>query len=131
MNQLSDVGIMSKSVVLVVEDDELLRQLLTDVVSDTGAIVDAVATAEAGLKVFKHRKDLDLVLTDVNTPGCINGWDLAKAIYEKRPDLPVIISTGYGYQLNSQLPPSASLLPKPWALDELCSMVKTCLKRDS
>jgi DNA-binding NtrC family response regulator len=113
-----------KPVVLVVEDDELLRALLIEVISEAGAFVEAVGTAEAGLRAFEQCQAIGLIVTDVVTPGPLTGWDLAKAVHEQRPELPVIITSGYAYQAGYELPANASFLPKPWSLVQLMDMVK-------
>jgi DNA-binding NtrC family response regulator len=127
MTRSDDFSAPRKPVVLIVEDDELLRSLLVEVIADTGADVEAVTTAEDGLSALKQRSDIELLLTDVKTPGCISGWDLAKAACEQRPHLPVIIMSGYSFQPGAELPPNACFVQKPCSLDTLCCLVKTRL----
>jgi DNA-binding NtrC family response regulator len=115
--------------VLVVEDDDTLRDILLEVIRETGAEVEVVATADDGLTTLKRRADIELLLTDVKTPGRLSGWDLAKAAYERRPNLPVIIMSGYSYQPGAELPPNACFVHKPCPLDTLVAMVKARLMR--
>jgi DNA-binding NtrC family response regulator len=124
MTELSADSASNVPVVLVVEDDELLRALLIEVISDTGAFVEAVDTADAGLMAFERSPSIGLLITDVMTPGCLNGWELARAVHERRPELPVIITSGYCEQPTYELPSNASFLAKPWPLAQLSDMVK-------
>lgn len=113
-----------KPVVLVVEDDELLRALLIEVISEAGAFVEAVGTADAGLKAFEQCPTIDLIVTDVMTPGVLSGWDLATAVHARKPDLPIIITSGYSSALTAHLPSNAYFLPKPWSLVQLTDLIK-------
>jgi DNA-binding NtrC family response regulator len=113
-----------KPIVLVVEDDELLRALLIEVISEAGAFVEAVGTADAGLRAFEQCPAIDLIVTDVMTPGVLSGWDLAAAVYARKPELPVIITSGYSSALTPQLPGNACFLPKPWSLVQLTDLIK-------
>ena len=114
--------------VLLVEDEELLRQLLTDVITELGMTVIAVETADTGVDVLQHTHGIDLLITDVRTPGQSSGWDLAAAAFALRPDLPIIITSGYSEQ-TSPLPASAVFVRKPWRLDAVCKMVQKRLGR--
>lgn len=102
--------------VLIVEDEELLRELLMEAMSELGAHVQAVETADAGWAAFENAGSLDLLITDVRTPGKMNGWDLAAAIYLKCPGLPVIITSGFSANPPTSIPPTACFIQKPWSL---------------
>ncbi|MBA1245799.1 response regulator [Pseudomonas japonica] len=114
--------------VLIVEDEELLRQLLADVIADLGTTVTAVETADAGAEVLAHTPAIDLLITDVRTPGQSSGWDLAAFAAARRPELPIIITSGFSVQ-TCPLPASAVFVGKPWRLDALCELVKARLGR--
>ncbi|MBA1245465.1 response regulator [Pseudomonas japonica] len=114
--------------IMIVEDEDLLRELLTEAFSEMGVAVSAVATADDGLTAFEKNTAFDLLVTDVRTPGRMNGWDLAKAVYDQRPNVPIIITSGYSAeQHNNELPPSACFVQKPWSLESLCELAKTLL----
>lgn len=116
-----------KPLVLIVEDDDVLRDILLEVIRDIGAEAKGVETADDGLLAMESCPEIQLLLTDVKTPGGISGWDLAAAIYQQRPDLPVIIMSGYSFQPRAQLPPNACFVRKPCSLDALCQLVKARL----
>lgn len=114
--------------VLIVEDDDLLRELLAEVVGELGANVYTACSADAGLTEFHAHPELALIITDVVTPGTLNGWDLALQVYEESPGLPVIVTSGYCLQHKDSLPDSACFLRKPWSLDEMCQLVSIRLE---
>lgn len=124
MTTFSSVPARSEPVALIVEDDDVLRELLCEVIHDMGWSVYTAGTADAGLIAFNDHRELDLVITDVTTPGTLNGWELASAVYAARPELPVIVTSGYCRQFDQALPPSACFLKKPWSINALCAMVE-------
>ena len=124
MNTQAFTSAQLRPLVLIVEDDELLRALMVEVVTDADLRVEAVGTADAGLLAFEACPHIGLLLTDVRTPGVLNGWDLAKTVCDRNPDVPVIITSGYCFEASSDLPRGASFISKPWSLEQLCDLVK-------
>ena len=82
---------MSRTVLLV-EDDATLREALARVLGREGYVVEAVSTAEEGLRVFEE-VPLDLVVTDIHLPG-ISGLELLDALRKESPELPVVVMSG-------------------------------------
>ena len=81
--------------VLLVEDDEMLHEFATQVLSESGYVVSAAANAEAGLDLFdRENGEFDIVFSDVILPGA-NGVELAAQLLLKKPDLRVLLSSGY------------------------------------
>ncbi|AKK64452.1 hypothetical protein FE36_11715 [Xanthomonas oryzae pv. oryzicola] len=79
--------------VLVVEDDEQVRLLVTELLSELGYQADVVADADAALPILASSRRIDLLVTDVGLPG-LNGRQLAEIARQSRRDLPVIFMTG-------------------------------------
>lgn len=129
MTTFNRIPSSNRSVVLIVEDDEILRDLLVEVVSDTGAEVRAVMSADAGLKAFQESSEVALILTDVITPGVLNGWDLVSAVRQVDASIPIIVTSGYCHHVCPELPKNACFLQKPWSIDQLCTMVEARLKK--
>jgi nitrogen-specific signal transduction histidine kinase len=111
--------------VLMVEDNEEVgafgRQLLTDlgyVVTLARNAVQAQALLEADPESF------DVVFTDVVMPGAINGLQLAKRIRETRPELPVILTSGYSDALANSEGQGFDLLQKPYSVEALSRIIQ-------
>jgi two-component system, OmpR family, response regulator len=79
--------------VLLVEDDDDNRELMTEVLQGAGHEVLAAASGAAGLKTLAERS-VDLVVTDLGMPG-MGGLEVARAAKEIAPTVPVIVVTGY------------------------------------
>ena len=108
---------------LLVEDEEILRSLIVDALSLIDVEVVQCASADEALALLEAPNCLNLVITDICMPGSRDGVELAKIIWARWPDLPVILSSANRVVLEQQLPENASFLRKPWALDDLHQLV--------
>ncbi|RYF37449.1 MAG: response regulator, partial [Cytophagaceae bacterium] len=92
--------------VLLIEDDEILRFLIADALSHVDVDVLECTTADAGLMVLENApsNSIAFVFTDIRTPGVLNGFELAKIVWEKWPDLPVILTSGHRSVQEHELP---------------------------
>ena len=115
--------------ILCVDDEEKIRQLLTDCLGASGHQVHAVAEATAALAYFDEttRKGAppDVVITDLGMPG-MDGQQLARELKKKSPSLPVIMLTGWGAIVQDEGGHSSAVdcvLGKPPKLDELESTI--------
>ncbi len=116
--------------ILVVDDDEHVRELLVESLSDTGYRVSFAATAEDALAQLRARP-YDLVLSDVQLPG-MDGIELSRALAETDPGLPVVLITGHGQPslARSAMQHGASdFVTKPIQLDTLAIIIERNLER--
>ncbi|MHA6195307.1 response regulator [Pseudomonas wadenswilerensis] len=104
--------------VLIVEDDPMIRELLSYYLEDQGALVKAVATADEGRDEVSSQR-WDLMLIDVQTPGMLNGVDLAWIANQQRPGTRIVVMSGYFDLAGRALPEKAVFLPKPWPMTTL------------
>ncbi|WP_291377432.1 PAS domain-containing protein [Demequina sp.] len=113
-------------VILVAEDDDLVRKFATDRLRARGYdVVEAVSGPEA-LTVMESTERVDLLFTDVIMPGGMTGRELADAVLERRPGLPVLFASGYTENViihNGRLDPGVNLLAKPYSASQLCERV--------
>ena len=100
--------------VLVLEDEETLRELVREVLEGEGYTVLAAATAEAALALAAGH-EVDLLLTDLFMSGP-GGREVAERLRATRPELNVLYMSG---QADAELPPQSAFLPKPFTLAEL------------
>ncbi|MFK3736986.1 response regulator [Massilia sp. TN1-12] len=99
--------------VLLVEDEEDIRENTRDMLAFLGHAVTAVASAEDALPLLAA--DVNLLLTDLQLPG-IGGGELAQAALARFPGIKVLLASGYGGAVQV---PGAAALPKPYTLDSL------------
>ena len=117
--------------VLLVEDDSGVRATTKALFQDLGYEVTEAASASAALNIVDGDESIVLVFTDVIMPGGMNGLELANAITQKRPGLPVLLTSGYTAQ---RLVPDAvarvwPILRKPYSQADLSQAVGDLLER--
>jgi CheY-like chemotaxis protein len=101
------------AIVLVVEDDLILRMRAIDMVDDAGyGSIEAVDADEA-LVILQSRSDIALLFTDVQMPGSMDGLELANAVRERWPLIKIIIVSGQLKLSSSQLPRDSRFFGKP------------------
>ncbi|MGO4573245.1 PAS domain S-box protein [Microvirga sp. 2TAF3] len=121
----------SGEIVLVVEDEPVVRSLIVDVLKELGYHALEAADGPAGLKVLRSKRRIDLLVTDVGLPG-MNGRQLADAAREHRPDLKVLFITGYAENAamaSGFLDPGMEMITKPFAVDGLAKRIREMIER--
>jgi CheY-like chemotaxis protein len=115
--------------VLVVEDMEISRAQIVEILRDMGCVVLEAKDGPGGLRILQSNVSIDLLLTDVGLPG-INGRLLADTGRELRPGLRVLLVTGYASKALDGAPLAAGIevMAKPFAIDGLASRVATMLR---
>jgi CheY-like chemotaxis protein len=115
-------------IILVVEDETLLRMLAGDILTeDAGYRVIEAVNADEALILLESRHDVRLVFTDVNMPGALNGFALARIVDMRFPGIKVIVTSGLARPGIGDLPKGKRFLPKPYAPSALITMVQEML----
>ncbi len=110
-------------VILVVEDEVLVRMLACDIVTEGGYHSIEAVNAEEALALIEARPDIAAMFTDVDMPGEINGLGLVRLALMRRADLAVIVTTGAAEIAPGDLPPAAAFLAKPYSPSALLTMI--------
>jgi PAS domain S-box-containing protein len=120
--------------ILFVDDEDLLVEVGVEMLKDLGYNAVGTTRASHALETFKARPDgFDLVITDMTMPG-MTGDQLAAEILNHRPDIPVIICTGFSKRMSSELASSSgirALLMKPVTVQELSLTIRKVLDAES
>jgi PAS domain S-box-containing protein len=117
--------------VLVIDDEEPIRMLITDVLEEAGYRVLTAPDGPAGLKTLQSDVRIDLLITDVGLPGGFNGRQVADAARATRPDLKVLFITGYAENAvvgNGHLEPGMQVITKPFAIAVLATRVREIIE---
>jgi PAS domain S-box-containing protein len=117
--------------VLVIDDEEPIRMLITDVLQEAGYRVLRAADGPTGLRVLDSDTRIELLITDVGLPGGFNGRQVADAARAKRPDLKVLFITGYAENAvvgNGHLEPGMQVITKPFAIAALGARVREIIE---
>lgn len=113
---------MYQPMVLIVEDEFLIRWALADTLADEGYLVVEAANVLEAVAILANRK-IDAIVTDVDMPGGLSGLDLAKMISTTQLKVPVIIASGRHRLVGEELPGDAVFVPKPYAMDVMVALV--------
>ncbi len=106
--------------ILVVDDDENIREILKDLLMMSGHQVSLSSNGEEALEIF-FKQELDLIITDLGMPG-ISGWEVNRRIKENQPEKPVVIISGWGAQLSEDEVKASKVdfvIPKPFSLEQM------------
>jgi CheY-like chemotaxis protein len=111
--------------VLVVEDEILISNLIAEVLDESGFAVHAVADGEQALRYLESGADVDILFTDINLLGPMDGSMLARAARAQRPELPIVYCSGR-YSPSALAPPvpRSIFVTKPYSPDALCRLLE-------
>lgn len=118
--------------VLLVEDDEMVRRFASQQVASLGYRVVEAANGPQALQCLAEHPDVALLFTDVVMPGGMSGRELADAVQALRPGLPVLYTSGYTENAivhHGRLDPGVLLLGKPYRRAELADKLQQALRR--
>ncbi|WP_244627185.1 response regulator [Microvirga tunisiensis] len=111
-----------RALILVVEDEALVRMMLVDVLDDAGFKVMEAAHADEALHVLATVPEVQVVVTDVEMlRGSINGFELARRVRDDRQDIGVVIASGRVAPVPGDLPPGPISSESPFALKDCLS----------
>jgi signal transduction histidine kinase len=116
--------------ILLVEDNEGVRQYAKEVLTELGYRVYAAVDADEALRLVAKKPEIDLLFTDVVLPGSDNGRALADKLRERYPELPVLYTTGYTRNAivhQGRLDAGVQLLNKPYTQQDLAQRVREML----
>ncbi len=109
--------------VLVVEDEALVRSCVAFQFESEGFAVIEAADAEEALRAFEDHPEVEAVFTDCNMPGRFDGLSLLQQIFERRPDVRLILTSGRGEPDPGDMPDGAIFLAKPYDIRSLAALV--------
>ncbi|WP_144944757.1 hybrid sensor histidine kinase/response regulator [Pseudomonas oryzihabitans] len=115
-------------VVLVVEDEAVVRSLIVEVLGELGYQTLEAGNAQEAMPFLENPQRIDLMISDVGLPG-MNGRQLADLAQANRPELKVLLATGYaeGSNVEGYLAANMEIITKPFAIDALANKISEML----
>jgi CheY-like chemotaxis protein len=110
--------------ILVIDDEESVRDILSRMLKVKGHWVVVASDGEEGIERFKNEA-FDLVFTDLGMPK-MSGWEVGKTIKEMNPQVPVVMITGWGMELNREKMSESGIdlvVSKPFQFDQVVELV--------
>jgi len=117
----------SRPVVLVVEDEALLRWHAVTMIEDAGFDVIEAGNAAEAILVLEARTDIRVIFTDIQMPGSIDGLRLAHLVRSRWPPIKIITTSGQLKLRNFELPEGGRFLPKPYSVGEITGTLRELL----
>jgi CheY-like chemotaxis protein len=127
---------MSRSVashgplVLIVEDEQMLRMDAAEMIVAAGFEVIEAADADEALRILEGRTDVRALFTDVQMPGSIDGLELAQAVRKRWPPVALIVTSGHSDVSGDALPTGGRFLRKPYREYELAATLRELIDRE-
>jgi DNA-binding NtrC family response regulator len=118
-----------KPLVLVVEDEQLLRSHAADLLVDHGFKVLEAENAADALKVLESHDDVRLLFTDIKMPGALDGLDLARQVHARWPHVMLVITSGHRHLSRAEIPHDGRFLAKPYGANELLRQVDDLMRK--
>jgi CheY-like chemotaxis protein len=111
------------------DECDQLRRVLVRQLSELGYTVEEATDGAGAIEALRSAERYDLLITDVIMPGGVNGWELARAALDLRPELRVLFTSGFpAVALSEQgLPEGVLLLGKPYRKKDLAEKVRAAL----
>ena len=110
MNQLSK----AKPVILVVDDEPVIRLDAVGIVEDVGFVAFEAADGEEALEMIKAHPEISVLFTDINMPGPVDGLDLARRVHESWPAMQLVITSGRIVPAGRDIPDHGHFIAKPY-----------------
>jgi CheY-like chemotaxis protein len=104
-----------KAIVLVVEDEPLLRLAAVDFIREAGFETIEATNADEAIAVLEARDDIRIVFTDIDMPGSMDGLKLATAVRGRWPPIEIIVTSGKYNVRADQLPARGEFIGKPYS----------------
>ena len=113
-----------QTVVLIVEDDPLLRMDAVEMIEQTGFKAYEAANADEAIKILETRPDITVIFTDIDMPGSMNGIKLAHAVRGRWPPVKIIVTSGKFTLREGDLPDGGKFIPKPYTFANVTSAIR-------
>jgi CheY-like chemotaxis protein len=113
-----------RPVVLIVEDEFLLRMDALDMITAAGFEVIEAANADEAIDILESRRDITLVFTDIQMPGSMDGLKLACAVRDRWPPIKIVATSGHVDVNETDLPKGGRFLPKPYSSTQVMGVLR-------
>ena len=120
-----------KAVVLVVEDSTIIRMGAVDLVLSAGYEALEASDADEAIRILESRSDIDLVFTDVQMPGTMDGIKLSHYIRDRWPPVKLIVASGKAILEESSLPEGSRFFSKPYSDHAITDAMVRMISSDS
>lgn len=117
--------------VLVVEDETLVRMDISDQLQDFGFAVLEAANAAEAIDLLVAKSDIQVIFTDVDMPGVMDGLMLATAVRDRWPPIKIIVTSGHREVSIRDLPTASCFFEKPYRAEKVAAAMRKMMDGDA
>jgi two-component system, response regulator PdtaR len=114
-------------VVLVVDDEELIRMAAVDSLEEAGFLTVEAADGDEALRQLVAHPDVVVMFTDINMPGSFDGLMLAQVVHERWPDIRLILTSGRDRPRDCEMPDDGRFIRKPYYPSAIAELVRSVI----
>jgi CheY-like chemotaxis protein len=112
------------TIALIVEDEFLVRMLAVDIFTDSGFEAIEAANADEAIRILESRGDIEVIFTDINMPGSLDGVSLAYVVRRRWPSIRTIVTSALRMPGNRPLPEGSMFQAKPYQSSQITHAVR-------
>jgi CheY-like chemotaxis protein len=128
--ETSEFAKLSEPIALVVDDEPLILMDTADMISDEGYAVVEAKSADEAYEFLDRHSSLQLLFTDVQMPGNLDGFDLARVVADRWPHICIVIASGAAVPRAGDVPGNATFISKPLSAQLVHEvLIKHCMPR--
>jgi CheY-like chemotaxis protein len=124
VEKLTMISEAKRAVILVVEDDMLIRMDAAQMITRGEFDVIEAANADEAIAILETRSDIAVVFTDIQMPGSMDGLKLAAAVRDRWPPVKIVATSGHVTIGRDDLPDGGRFLPKPYSSAEILNTLR-------
>ena len=108
-----------RPLVLVIEDEPLLRMYAVSIVEDAGLEALEASNADQAIALLERNPNIRVIFTDIDMPGSMDGLKLAQAVRNRWPPVEIILTSGHVHVSDTDIPERGRFFPKPYNADDI------------
>ena len=117
----------NRALVLVVEDEALVRMHGCDLLESAGYEVLEAETADEAVALLERHWNVHLLFSDIDMPGSMDGIELAEVVHNRWPNIGLLLTSGHRQPREQALPDDGKFIPKPWRESDVLDKVRAIL----
>jgi CheY-like chemotaxis protein len=131
LDTTSETAVADARVVLLVEDEALVRIFASDILAEAGFRTLEACSADEALTVLEAKPDIVALVTDVKMPGSLNGFGLAHLVASRWPEIGIVVVSAHALPGQGDMPKHTLFLPKPYQPSALIDAVQRVTAPDN
>jgi CheY-like chemotaxis protein len=117
------------TIILIVEDEMIVRLIGSDTLLDAGYEVVEAATADEALQILEGHGDVEVLFTDIRMPGSMDGLELARVVHERWPAMKILVTSGDTFPPRGAIADDGRFIAKPYSTAALRREIGTLLEQ--